>query len=251
MIGIITGIGFLLAVIYAAVCNKKINQLHCQLKDSEKALREVSSRMNSSLSKKEKSSVEKSAFSSSESDEQNKENLKLRQQLEALTKQLQLLQKQEKKDVAVGDQQERIDSLSKKLNQMVQQKKQQEEQQKDLPMDLQKLPQHVLPELARVYRKAQHNEQLLALTRSKLHIAQEKNSELQKRYFSVCRELAMHSSQSEGSNEAPQKQDLKQVEESKKTDAVPVIAEQNKSDTLEKKELNSLKEQESAASHEK
>lgn len=58
-------------------------------------------------------------------------------------------------------------------------------------IDLKTLPDEAASEFARVYRKAEQHERLHGIARAKLHMAQEKFTELQKRYFSVCRELAV------------------------------------------------------------
>lgn len=58
-------------------------------------------------------------------------------------------------------------------------------------IDLKTLPDEAAGEFARVYRKAEQHERLHGIARAKLHLAQEKFTELQKRYFSVCRELAV------------------------------------------------------------
>lgn len=58
-------------------------------------------------------------------------------------------------------------------------------------IDLKILPDEAAAEFSRVYRKAEQHERLHGIARAKLHLAQEKFTELQKRYFSVCRELAV------------------------------------------------------------
>ncbi len=58
-------------------------------------------------------------------------------------------------------------------------------------IDLKTLPDEAAGEFARVYRKAEQHERLHGIARAKLHLAQEKFTELQKRYFAVCRELAV------------------------------------------------------------
>jgi chromosome segregation ATPase len=58
-------------------------------------------------------------------------------------------------------------------------------------IDLSSLPDEAAGEFARVYRKAEHHERLHGIARAKLQLAQEKFADLQKRYFSVCRELAV------------------------------------------------------------
>lgn len=58
-------------------------------------------------------------------------------------------------------------------------------------IDLKTLPDEAASEFARVYRKAEQHERLHGIARAKLQRAQEKFTDLQKRYFSVCRELAV------------------------------------------------------------
>jgi hypothetical protein len=58
-------------------------------------------------------------------------------------------------------------------------------------IDLKTLPDEAACEFARVFRKAEQHERLHGIARAKLHLAQEKFTDLQKRYFSVCRELAV------------------------------------------------------------
>ncbi len=53
------------------------------------------------------------------------------------------------------------------------------------------LPVEVLSELSRLVRKSQTDEKLRSANIGKLQMASEKFAELQKRYFSVCRELAL------------------------------------------------------------
>jgi len=58
-------------------------------------------------------------------------------------------------------------------------------------IDLASLSDETAGEFARLYRKAKHYQQLQGIAQAKLHLAQEKFADLQKRYFSVCRELAV------------------------------------------------------------
>jgi chromosome segregation ATPase len=58
-------------------------------------------------------------------------------------------------------------------------------------IDLKTLPDEAASEFSRVFRKAEHHERLHGIARAKLHLAQEKFTTLQKRYFAVCRELAV------------------------------------------------------------
>lgn len=58
-------------------------------------------------------------------------------------------------------------------------------------IDLSALPQEVVGELGRLYRKAEQHERLHGLLQGKFQLAQERYLELQRRYFAVCRELAV------------------------------------------------------------
>lgn len=57
------------------------------------------------------------------------------------------------------------------------------------------LPEEVVLEMGRLLRKAEHAEKLLGATRGKLQMSGERFAEMQKRYFGVCRELALASGQ--------------------------------------------------------
>lgn len=64
-------------------------------------------------------------------------------------------------------------------------------------IDLKSLPDEAAGEFARLYRKAEQHERLHGMARAKLQLAQEKFTDLQKRYFAVCRELAVHAGKNE------------------------------------------------------
>jgi uncharacterized membrane-anchored protein YjiN (DUF445 family) len=57
------------------------------------------------------------------------------------------------------------------------------------------LPEEVVLEMGRLLKKSEHAEKLLGATRGKLQMSQERFAEMQKRYFGVCRELALASGQ--------------------------------------------------------
>jgi len=57
--------------------------------------------------------------------------------------------------------------------------------------NLETLPPDVVSEFARLARKAEQHEKLHSLAQGKFQLAQERFTELQKRYFAVCRELAL------------------------------------------------------------
>lgn len=86
-----------------------------------------------------------------------------------------------------------IEELTKKVADLQEELKKQKRlmRPEGVKIDLKVLPDEAASEFARVYRKAEHHERLHGIARAKLHLAQEKFTELQKRYFSVCRELAV------------------------------------------------------------
>lgn len=86
-----------------------------------------------------------------------------------------------------------IDNLKKKISELESDLKKQRRMMRPEgnKIDLKTLPDEAAGEFARVYRKAEQHERLHGIARAKLHMAQEKFTELQKRYFAVCRELAV------------------------------------------------------------
>jgi len=62
---------------------------------------------------------------------------------------------------------------------------------KNLSTDLEQLPEDVIIELSRLVRKSEQFENLYSFAHGKLKLSQEKFTELQKRYFAVCREIAL------------------------------------------------------------
>lgn len=75
-------------------------------------------------------------------------------------------------------------------------------------IDLKSLPDEAASEFARVFRKAEQHERLHGIARAKLHLAQEKFTELQKRYFAVCRELALLADKGEAVKEPNEVRDI-------------------------------------------
>jgi hypothetical protein len=86
-----------------------------------------------------------------------------------------------------------IAELKKKINDLQEELKKQKRlmRPEGNKIDLKSLPDEAASEFSRVFRKAEQHERLHGIARAKLHLAQEKFTELQKRYFSVCRELAL------------------------------------------------------------
>lgn len=101
-----------------------------------------------------------------------------------------LSEEMEKKQLEKGSE---IDELKKKIGDLQDELKKQKRlmRPEGNKIDLKTLPDEAASEFARVYRKAEQHERLHGIARAKLHLAQEKFTELQKRYFSVCRELAV------------------------------------------------------------
>lgn len=67
-------------------------------------------------------------------------------------------------------------------------------------LDLKGLPTEAVQELARYYRKAEHFEKLHSVAQGQLQLAQDRFNEQQKRYFAVCRELAVVAGKSPSSD---------------------------------------------------
>lgn len=86
-----------------------------------------------------------------------------------------------------------VDELKKKISDLQEELKKQRRlmRPEGHKIDLKTLPDEAASEFARVFRKAEQHERLHGIARAKLHLAQEKFTELQKRYFTVCRELAV------------------------------------------------------------
>lgn len=61
----------------------------------------------------------------------------------------------------------------------------------DVRIDLKTLAPEVVGELRRFYKRATNYEKLYAITRGKLEAIGDKHEEMQRRYFAVCRELAV------------------------------------------------------------
>lgn len=101
-----------------------------------------------------------------------------------------------------------IKSLKKKIEQSEEQIKKHKRllRPEGHKIDLSAIPDEAASEFARLYRKAEQHERLHGITNAKLHLAQEKFAELQKRYFSVCRELALLSGQKEDIDQAKARQ---------------------------------------------
>lgn len=62
-------------------------------------------------------------------------------------------------------------------------------------LDLKALPKEAVEELSRYFRKAEEYERLYGVSQGKLLLSQERQQELQRRYYAVCRELALAAGQ--------------------------------------------------------
>ncbi len=94
----------------------------------------------------------------------------------------------------------RFDEKVAKLEAQLGERKQRiEKSKKNLPEALMGLvdgmPEEVVLEMGKLIKKADHAEKLFAATRGKLQMSQERFAEMQKRYFGVCRELALATGQ--------------------------------------------------------
>jgi chromosome segregation ATPase len=110
-------------------------------------------------------------------------------ELSALQNQIEKLE--EALSLAKGESNKRRQQLSKQLA---------------TPVDLSTVPSEVVSELSRLMRKAEQHEKMHGILQGKQQLAQERYQELQRRYFAVCRELALVAlPQTEATDEAAQK----------------------------------------------
>jgi DNA repair exonuclease SbcCD ATPase subunit len=134
-----------------------------------------------------------------ENNEQQKAILALETQVEELKKEklqnedeirahlsAEFSKKEEEKNAKIEESKKKITELQEEIK-----KQKRLMRPEGIKVDLKTLPDEAACEFARVYRKAEQHERLHGIARAKLHLAQEKFTELQKRYFSVCRELAV------------------------------------------------------------
>ncbi len=101
---------------------------------------------------------------------------------------------------------EAIDSrkkVEKTLEELRASIKKKAESRPDVPgsgLDLKALDTEVVQELARYYRKGEHFEKMHNVAQGQLQLAQDRFNEQQKRYFAVCRELAVVAGKTPGSD---------------------------------------------------
>ena len=67
-------------------------------------------------------------------------------------------------------------------------------------LDLKALPTEAVQELARYFRKGEEFERLYAVAQGQVQLSQDRFQELQRRYFAVCRELALAAGQKPGTD---------------------------------------------------
>ncbi|MEM7494780.1 MAG: hypothetical protein AAF471_01275 [Myxococcota bacterium] len=211
IVAVLIAIGAILTAAYVVANSRgKLNHLRQECQALRSRLEQLGTRRHGDNHEKKNPPVHPStprqASSLAEARQQDKldsgsEADKLRQEVQALTHQLQLAKEETQKQIEqelqqrLQEQKSVVNRLSKEVESYKEKQKRREAQERAsreaLPPELQQLPETLLPQVARVYRKAEQNEQLLALGRGKLQLAQERLGELQKRYFSVCRELAL------------------------------------------------------------
>ena len=87
-----------------------------------------------------------------------------------------------------------VSSLKTTLDELRQSIRKKAEDRPDIPgteLDLKSLPTPAVQELARFYRKSEELERLYHVTQGQVQLAQDRILELQRRYFAVCREMAL------------------------------------------------------------
>lgn len=87
-----------------------------------------------------------------------------------------------------------LGAVQKTLDELRESIRKKAEDRPDVPgsaVDLKALPADAVQELARYFRKGEEFERLYGVAQGRLQLAQERTQELQKRYYAVCRELAL------------------------------------------------------------
>src|SRR5690606_3533875 len=91
-------------------------------------------------------------------------------------------------------------AVQKTLDELRESVRRKAEERPDVPgtgLDLKALPTDAVQELARYFRKAEEFERLYGVAQGRLQLAQERAQDLQRRYYAVCRELALLTGSSE------------------------------------------------------
>lgn len=95
---------------------------------------------------------------------------------------------------ALADSKEKAAASQQRLDELRATIKRKEDSRPAVPgssLDLKALPKEAVEELARYYRKGEEFERLYGVSQGKLLLSQERQQELQRRYYAVCRELAL------------------------------------------------------------
>ncbi|MFZ9889879.1 MAG: hypothetical protein ACO3JL_20475 [Myxococcota bacterium] len=99
---------------------------------------------------------------------------------------------------------EELAAVQKTLEELRESIRKKAEDRPDVPgsaVDLKALPAEAVQELARYFRKGEEFERLYGVAQGRLQLAQERTQELQKRYYAVCRELALMTGNIDGKSD--------------------------------------------------
>lgn len=100
-------------------------------------------------------------------------------------------------------------AVQKTLDELRESVRRKAEERPDVPgttLDLKALPTEAVQELARYFRKAEEFERLYGVASGRLQLAQERALDLQRRYYAVCRELALLTGSSEPASDEEARQ---------------------------------------------
>lgn len=104
---------------------------------------------------------------------------------------------------ALAESKEKAEASQQRLDELRATIKRKEDSRPTVPgstLDLKSLPKEAVEELARYYRKGEEFERLYGVSQGKLLLSQERQQELQRRYYAVCRELALLAGQPADAN---------------------------------------------------
>lgn len=143
---------------------------------------------------------------------------------------------------ALADSQEKAEASQQRLDELRATIKRKEDSRPAVPgssLDLKALPKEAVEELARYYRKGEEFERLYGVSQGKLLLSQERQQELQRRYYAVCRELALLAGSSASEN--PSDEEAREIAETVVNQSDAAMAGQqipvpSKNDTSEKTE---------------
>jgi len=117
-------------------------------------------------------------------------------------------------------------------------------------LDLKALPVEAVQELSRYFRKGEEYERLYSVAQGQLNLAKERNGELQKRYFAVCREMAVLATGNEAITEAEAESAVSEIvqqadglarKNAERSKAEPVEAPKKKHRSRRKKSVQKTK----------